>query len=316
MHAPGKIVTLRCGAYTLRTPLAQSSYGLVWRADGPCGPVALKLVNAARMAQADVPLRARWAECARRERDFLAALAPWDRRHIVGLLDAGEHEGLPALALELLDTDLARETAGKPVPFARALGWLAQANQALAKVHQHGWRHLDFKPANLLLDRRSGLLKLADFGTLVPLSDQRPHPYTGTAAWQAPEQFVAAPGGFVTDARSDYYALGLLFYYLACGEQPAACRERADWFGQHGSAAGRQLAARHGGRLPPALSGAETARFASAADCWNPGASGAALGLLRALLAPRREHRPRHALEISRALRAIGQPASPMRSAA
>lgn len=316
MHEPGNIVTLRAGAYVLREPLAQSSYGLVWRADGPHGAVALKLVNTARMGQAEPALRARWTEGARREQRFLASLAPWDRRHIVTLLDSGEHDGLPALALELLDTDLARAASGQPQPFARALAWLAQANQALARVHQHGWRHLDLKPANLLFDRASGLLKLADFGTLVALADSRPHPYTGTAAWQAPEQFLPGPGGYVTDARSDYHALGLLFYFLVCGEQPGSCRERTAAFGQHGSAAGKLLCARHGGALPPALTGAETARFAAAVDASHPGASEAALALLRSLLAPRREDRPRHALDISRRLNAIGQALVPMRSAA
>ena len=198
MPERGDIITLENGHYRLCEQLALSSYGLVWRAerDGS-GPVALKLVNRARMERAEPALQARWSECAAREIAFLASLAPWDARHIVRLLDHGMHEGLPALALELLDGDLATHmaalgAAGKRIGLAQALDWTGQVNAALARVHQHGWRYLDLKPANLLLDAAGARLKLADFGTNRSLRDTHAHSYAGTASWQAPEQFFPA----------------------------------------------------------------------------------------------------------------------------
>ena len=308
MDQEGAIITLAGGAYRLRERLAGSSYGLLWRADGPGAgnSVALKLVNREQMALAQPAQRAHWIGAAANEIAFLRALQPWDRRHIVALLDSGEHEGLPAAALELLDGDLARHLEqkrlrGQAVTLDQALDWLAQVNQALAKVHGYGWRHLDLKPANLLLDRH-GMLKLADFGTNRPLTELDAHSYTGTASWQAPEQFFAQGGGYRTDARSDYFALGALLYHLVTGallRYSAACGAA---FREHGTAGAARLREQHCGQLPAVLAPDEAALFArhARADGTGDGATAHALVLLRALLEPRPEHRPRHALEISR----------------
>jgi serine/threonine protein kinase len=325
MHQ-GAIVTLSAGDYRLRDQLAGSAYGVLWRAHGPgaMGAVALKLVNREQMARAEPHQREHWIASASGEIGFLRSLAPWDERHIVRLLDSGEHEGAPAMALELLDGDLARHVAaaraaGRAIPFYQALDWIAQVNQALAKVHQYGWRYLDLKPGNLLLDARGGSVKLADFGTNRQLADLHPHSYAGTANWQAPEQFFpGASQGYGTDARTDYFALGALFYYLVTGGQPLRfCSECGQAWREYGSAGAAQLLARRGGALPPVLDADEAALFAQRMDLqlaggertWCPAgtqtASGAALALLRTLLAVRREQRPRHALDISRMIARI-----------
>lgn len=225
MLEAGAVITLEADSYRLREPLAGSAYGLVWGADSLAAGqrVALKLINRQQMERADPEQRDRWSASAEREIDFLRSLEPWDQRHIVRLLDRGLHDGLPVMALELLDGDLGKHiagerAAGRAIEFSTALDWLAHINQALAKVHQYGWRYLDLKPSNVLLDGRRGRVKLADFGTNRRLGDLVPHSYTGTANWQAPEQFFPAPGGdYLTDARSDYFALGAMFYYLVTG---------------------------------------------------------------------------------------------------
>ena len=308
MQEAGDIITLSAGAWRLCEPLGRSSYGILWRAEPIAGgpAAALKLVNREQMAQALPAQRARWTESAANEIAFLRCLQPWDRRHIVGLLDSGEHEGLPAAALELLDGDLARHlealrARGAALGLDRALDWLAQVNQALAKVHQYGWRYLDLKPSNLLIDRH-GMLKLADFGTNRPLTELAAHSYTGTASWQAPEQFFAQDGGYRTDARSDYFALGALFYHLLTGallRYSAACGAA---FREHGTAGAARLRGEHAGQLPAVLAPDEAALFARHARACGSGdgATAHALVLLRALLQPRPERRPRHALEISR----------------
>ena len=305
----GDIITLGAGAWRLCEPLASSSYGLLWRAEPAAGgaPAALKLVNRAQMALAEPAQRARWIEAAANEIAFLRTLQPWDRRHIVALLDSGEHQGMPAAALELLDGDLARHldarrARGETVGLAQALDWLAQVNGALARVHGYGWRYLDLKPSNLLLDRH-GTLKLADFGTSRALDQAGTHGYTGTASWQAPEQFFALDsGGYRTDARSDYFALGALLYFLVTGALLDYCAACGAAFREHGTAGAGRLRAQHRGQLPPVLAPDEAALFAQHARArgTDDGACARALGLLRALLQPRPEQRPRHALEISR----------------
>ncbi|WP_306393594.1 protein kinase domain-containing protein [Telluria beijingensis] len=320
MYEAGTVVSLAGGQYRLREALASSAYGVVWRADSlhATGSVALKLVNLEQMARAPSGLRARWLACAATEIAFLRGLAPWDGRHIVRLLDSGEHAGMPAMALELLDGDLAawlqREAAhGRALAPDRALAWVGQVNQALAKVHANGWRYLDLKPGNLLLDGASDSVKLADFGTNRRLDDLRAHTYAGTANWQAPEQFFPDAGGYATEARTDYFALGGLLYYLVCGRllrYSSACGQA--WQAHGRDAAASLLAERHG--RPAVLQADEAALFAG-----RLGAGAAAgLALLRALLAERPAERPRHALDISRGLAdtLAAMQAAPLRSAA
>jgi len=329
MYASGDIVTLASGHYRLREQLAGSAYGVVWRAEGgAAGNVALKLVNREQMTRAEPTVQARWAECAAREIAFLSQLAPWDARHIVRLLDHGMHEGLPALALELLDGDLAahmaaQNAAARRIGLAQALAWLAQINGALAKVHGQGWRYLDLKPANLLVDRAGNTLKLADFGTNRSLLDAAAHSYAGTASWQAPEQFFPHEGaGHLTDTRTDYFALGAIFFYLvtdgATLRYSGAC---ADAWRAHGREGAARLQAAWGGALPPLLADDEAEHFLACAragdEVSHHGADpAAALALLRALLALRRQDRPRHALEISRMIAAAAGSAPALRRAA
>ena len=336
MLEAGAVITLEAGNYRLRAPLSGSAYGIVWCADPlPAGPrVALKLINRQQMERAEPRQRERWIASAHQEIAFLRSLAPWDERHLVRLLDCGVHQGLPVMALELLDGDLgshvARERGFKrAIGFAQALDWLAQVNQALAKVHQYGWRYLDLKPSNVLLDARRGSVKLADFGTSRLLTDSSAHSYAGTASWQAPEQFFPAAGHtgntghtYLTNARSDYFALGALFYFLVTGGLPLRfCRDCGQAWRDHQQAGAAMLRARHGGAIPPTLVDDEAALFlqriaarseaGSTPDAtWcatDAGAPALALALLRSLLNVDSGARPPHALAISRMIAAIRQ---------
>ena len=303
----GESMTLRRGRYELREKLAGSSYGVVWLARGPGHDAVLKVVNREQMDRAAPEQRMHWIGSARTEIEFLRSLSPWDGRHIVRLIDSGEHEGLPVMALERLDCDLARHIddlrsrGGRP-SFTQALDWLAQVNQALARVHQYGWRHLDLKPGNLLLDPDRRSLRLADFGTNRPLADLDRHSYAGTANWQAPEQFFpSGDGSYATDARTDYFGLGALFFFLVTGGTPLRfCSECGEAYRTHGAAGAGALRERYGKEMPPTLHDDDAALFLCEAARENAAAAPPALALLRALTHANRDHRPRYALDISR----------------
>ncbi len=299
MPAQGDIITLEADRYRLDTALAESSYGVVWQAASLSGApeVALKLINQDQMARAEPTLRTRWIASAQTEIAFLRALASWDR-HIVRLVDSGTHQDLPVMALELMGPDLARH-ARAGTDLSTALDWLAQINQALATVHQYGWLYLDLKPANVLTERHGGGIKLADFGTSRTRADPAPGHFSGTASWQAPEQFFPSQHHtYDTDARSDYFALGAMFYYLATGgRQLRFCSLCGAAWRDHQAQAPARLLAAHGG-IPATLTEAE-------ADLVAHRVGAPALALLRALVAPQRSARPRHAIEISRMIDAI-----------
>ena len=322
MLEAGQVVPLGAGAYRLRKQLAGSSYGVVWQAAGPSHDVALKLVNRPQMARALPAHRERWIASAKTEIDFLRSLRPWDERHIVRLLDSGEHDGLPVMALELMDTDLGRHLASERAAGRRAglgaiLGWMVQINQALAKVHQYGWKYLDLKPGNVLLGAARGTVKLADFGTSRARAGLPCAAYAGTANWQSPEQFFLSPSNaYDTDARSDYFALGAMFYYLVTDGLPLRfCRDCGQAWRDHQSRAAERLLAANGGKRPLTLHDDEARLFVQRIRQRAPGSrhSGAtaSLALLRSLLAPERADRPGHAMQIARMIAAIRERAAP-----
>ncbi|MPQ57628.1 protein kinase [Duganella sp. FT27W] len=300
------------GHYRLREQIGGSAYGHVWRASGPRGAddVAVKLINQQQMDRAQPAQRERWTSSAANEIAFLQSLAPWDGLHIVRLLDSGWHQGLPVLALELMSTDLGKHMttlrdAADQLTITRALEWLAQINQALAKVHQYGWRYLDLKPANVLVDRQRNTVKLADFGTNRLLGEARQHSYAGTANWQAPEQFFPTDRAYTSSARSDYFSLGAMFYFLITGGQALRfCSDCGRAYRSHHTAGADVLRRAHGGAIPATLHADEEARFASLLP---HAARDPAVALLRVLLHGDPAQRPRHALQISRMLDAVAQ---------
>jgi serine/threonine-protein kinase len=310
MTTADAIISLELGHYRLREQIGGSAYGIIWRASGPQATrdVAIKLINQEQMERALPAQRERWISAANNEIAFLQSLEPWDERHIVRLLDSGWHEGLPVLALELMGADLGKHMIAvrgrnEAVPLAQALGWTAQLNQALAKVHQYGWRYLDLKPANVLLDPHLSTVKLADFGTNRALGSLQAHSYAGTANWQAPEQFFPADGGgYTTSARSDYFSLGALLYFLLAGLPLRYCVDCGLAYREHHVAGAEMLRGRHGGEIPCALLPEEEERFAAAIPADQ---RDAALALLRALLQIDPALRPRHAIQISRMLNAV-----------
>lgn len=298
------IITLARGDYRLRAPLAGSAYGVVWQAAAPDAgaDVALKLINRAQMARADSALQERWVVSANTETAFLRALAPWDGRHIVRLLDDGMHEGLPVMALELMGPDLARHGRGH-LPLTLVLDWVDQINQALATVHRYGRLYLDLKPANVLTERSGNGVRLADFGTSRLRAASANGVYTGTASWQAPEQFFpSAVRTYDTDTRSDYFALGAMLYYLATDRQLDFCSTCGAAWRAHQSAAPARVRDGNGGRIPATLTNDEAELFADRVDSH---AAAPALTLLRSLLAPDPAERPRHAVGISRMIAAV-----------
>lgn len=325
MAKSGDIIHLRLASYQLQQIIGTSTYGEVWRTRAEGGlPVALKLVHTARMHQQASELQAHWLRAAHKEILFLRSLSPWDERHIVRLIDDGMQDGIPVLALELMAGDLYQHLQNHPAtPLERCLQWLAQINQALAKVHQYGWRYLDLKPANLLLSTDRQTLKLADFGTshrnlqLCNANDPQQqtaqqHDYRGTANWQAPEQFFPArfdeQGAlYTTDARTDYFALGALFYYLLTQGLPLRfCSLCGQSFSSHqvqGALALQQA-------TPLTLYPDEEQLFLNLIDAGQERSTPsmlarAALGLLQQLLAAKPEQRPPHALAIARQIDAL-----------
>ncbi len=151
--------------------------------------------------------------------------------NIAHIYDAGEVDGTPYIAMELVEGRTLRALVGSALA-ADALQDLArQAASALSHAHQKGIIHRDIKPENLLLTDE-GQLKILDFGiarrgddelVLGPTSHHltlvertAPGYSQGTPAYMSPEQ----ANGQALMGQSDQFSLGVVLYELATAVHP------------------------------------------------------------------------------------------------
>ena len=106
----------------------------------------------------------------------------------------------------------------------------------LGKVHRRGLIHKDIKPANILVNRTTGEVKLTGFGIASRLSRERQAPeppefIAGTLAYMAPEQTGRMNRSI--DSRSDLYALGVTLYQMLTGALPFTASDPMEWVHCH-----------------------------------------------------------------------------------
>jgi len=111
----------------------------------------------------------------------------------------------------LLDV-LNREGA---LPVARATEMMRQMCAGVREAHEQGVVHRDLKPANFMVDA-NGTVKVMDFGIarLIQPGAGQTGNIVGTPAYMSPEQATGKP----VDARTDIYAMGLVFYEMVTGK--------------------------------------------------------------------------------------------------
>ncbi len=104
-------------------------------------------------------------------------------------------------------------------PVEQALSYIEQVAEGVACAHHAGLIHRDLKPSNVLLETRTGMAKVTDFGISRRLTegDESSERVRGfaTELWAAPEQSPEHPEaeGFYTDV---YTLAKMLYYLLSC----------------------------------------------------------------------------------------------------
>jgi serine/threonine protein kinase len=160
--------------------------------------------------------------------------------NICTIYDAGEFDGRPFIAMELLEGQTLRNRiSGTPIAVSELLDIAIQIVDGLHAAHSKGIVHRDIKPANVFLVDK-GPAKILDFG-LAKMGRQEqqiaalaetsfrtqvdesalltsPGSSIGTVAYMSPEQ----ARGEELDARSDLFSLGVVLYEMGTGLIPFA----------------------------------------------------------------------------------------------
>jgi hypothetical protein len=198
------------GRYEVREPLARGGMGMLYLAFDPAmdRPVALKVLRLDSADHRDRLLR---------EARLAARL---QHPNIVTVFDVGSHEGHPFIAMEFIAGETLAEIVGRkaPLSLARRIALMEQLCVGLGYAHRHGIVHCDVKPANLMVSRDSGILKVLDFGVAGKVETaglDRSGMLMGTPNYMSPEQVVGQPA----DQRSDVFAVGLVLYELVSYRQ-------------------------------------------------------------------------------------------------
>lgn len=139
--------------------------------------------------------------------------------YLVKLFGAFCHEGSVFIAMECLDGSLDRLRQPIPCPVLACI--IRRILHGLAYLHRT--RHLlhrDLKPSNVLFRRRTGDVKLSDFGITSSLEYTAgcAQSFVGTVTYMSPERLHAGTYSYA----ADIWSLGLLVSELATGEIPFA----------------------------------------------------------------------------------------------
>ncbi|MGH2758938.1 MAG: protein kinase domain-containing protein [Actinomycetota bacterium] len=203
------------GRYELGVRMGSGGMGTVWRArDRTLGrDVAVKLLHEGLAADTTF---------AQRFRQEALSAAKLTHPNVVAVFDAGEHDGVPFIVMELVEGPSLHGILAKngALPVAEVARIGRAVCGALAHAHGRGLIHRDMKPANVLLEEASREPKVADFGIAKGLEDSagltRTGGLIGTAAYLSPEQVSGRPA----TPASDVYAVGCMLYASLVGEPP------------------------------------------------------------------------------------------------
>ena len=142
-----------------------------------------------------------------------------DHANICTIHEIGETgDGQLFIAMAYYDGETIKKKIERgPLPLDKALDFVVQTAQGLAKAHAQGIIHRDVKPANIMVTS-DGVIKILDFGLakMASLNLTMTGMTMGTVAYMSPEQAQGIP----VDHRTDFWSLGVVLYEMLIGSLP------------------------------------------------------------------------------------------------
>src|ERR1700716_220494 len=205
--------TLLAERYEILELLGQGGMGAVYKArDTELGRlVALKLIRADLASNPEILLRFK---------QELILARDVTHRNVIRIFDLGQAKGFKFITMEFVegrDLRAVLRERGK-LPPEETVRIIAQVCRALESAHAAGVVHRDLKPQNIMLDGNDRVYVM-DFGIAHSLETPgmtQTGALMGTPEYMSPEQAK----GEKVDARSDLFALGIIFYEMLTGISP------------------------------------------------------------------------------------------------
>jgi serine/threonine protein kinase/tetratricopeptide (TPR) repeat protein len=200
--------------YEILAELGHGGMGIVYKARHRSlnRLVALKMIRAGSMAK---------PEDLARFRVEAEAVAKLRHPNIIQIYDIGEHDGLPFVALELLEGgSLGDVLGGTPQMGERSAATVATLARAVHAAHEAGIIHRDLKPSNVLFASKD-TPKVTDFGLAKRLEESgqtETGQVLGSPSYIPPEQ--ARGQSKDVGPPADVYALGAILYETLTGRPP------------------------------------------------------------------------------------------------
>ena len=147
------------------------------------------------------------------------AVAMLSHPNIVSVYDVSQSGETEYIVMELIDGITLKaymERRGQ-LNWRESLHFMTQIMKGLSHAHSRGIVHRDIKPQNIMV-LRDGSVKVADFGIacLENSAQTLTQEALGSVHYISPEQ----ARGDRTDARSDIYSAGVVFYEMLTGRLP------------------------------------------------------------------------------------------------
>ena len=215
--APDPNLPKTIGRFEVKKVLGRGAQGVVYLARDP----QLERLVAIKTLTIDPTADPRAQSLLMQEAKIVSQL---QHPNIVPIFEAGEDHGKLFLVFEYVDgTDLAALIKrGGGIPVHHAVNLIAPILDGIAYAHDEGVIHGDLKPANILIGRNKAP-RVMDFGIARMLgkskggstAGEKREGLWGSLNYMSPEHFSNRE----PDARSDVFALGLIFWEMLTGRQ-------------------------------------------------------------------------------------------------
>jgi len=157
--------------------------------------------------------------------------------------------GIKAIALERDDDfialvfedfkgeDLDHYIKAGPPELTKFLNLAINIASCVSKMHEKGIIHKDIKPSSILVNSKTGEVKLIDFSVATLFRSEyiqvisNPSTIEGSLPYMSPEQ--TGRMNRVVDSRSDMYSLGITLYELITGRLPFSAKDPLEWVYSH-----------------------------------------------------------------------------------